>query len=51
MYSSLYEFYQDHISSNETSLTDELIAVLSELTKLNNQENSKVALRARQVRS
>ncbi|EDV27057.1 uncharacterized protein TRIADDRAFT_22916, partial [Trichoplax adhaerens] len=39
----------DHISSNETGLTDELIAVLSELTKLNNQENAKVALRARQV--
>ena len=32
-------------------MTDELASILTELTTLNNSENAKVALRARQVRS
>lgn len=35
----------------EAGLTDELASILTELTTLNNAENAKVALRARQVRS
>lgn len=33
----------------EAGLTDELASILTELTTLNNAENAKVALRARQV--
>ncbi|XP_021953724.1 acetyl-CoA carboxylase isoform X2 [Folsomia candida] len=39
----------DHVWSNEAGLTDELAPILNELTTLNRSENSRVALRARQV--
>lgn len=39
----------DHLWANEPGLTDELAATLSELTSLNRAEQSRVALRARQV--
>ncbi|ODM98808.1 Acetyl-CoA carboxylase, partial [Orchesella cincta] len=39
----------DHVWGNEPGLTDELAAILNELTQLNRSENSRVALRARQV--
>ncbi|KAH9518470.1 hypothetical protein Btru_016876 [Bulinus truncatus] len=39
----------DHLCGKEPGLTDELASILSELTQLNKTENSKVALRARQV--
>ncbi|KAK6633678.1 hypothetical protein RUM44_004285 [Polyplax serrata] len=39
----------DHIWDNEPGLTDELATILNELTSLNRQEHSRVALRARQV--
>ena len=39
----------DHLWDNEPGLTDELATVLNELTSLNRQEHSRVALRARQV--
>ncbi|XP_035827708.1 acetyl-CoA carboxylase isoform X2 [Aplysia californica] len=39
----------DHLCGKEPGLTDELASILSELTQLNKSENSKVALRARQV--
>ena len=41
----------DHVWANEPGLTDELAPILNELTALNRSENSRVALRARQVRS
>lgn len=34
----------------DPTLADELMAILNELTQLSKMENSKVALRARQVR-
>lgn len=39
----------DHVWANEPGLTDELSPILNELTSLNRSENSRVALRARQV--
>ncbi|KAK7108725.1 hypothetical protein V1264_016404 [Littorina saxatilis] len=39
----------DHLCGKEPGLTDELASVLSELTQLSKTENSKVALKARQV--
>ncbi|XP_078663986.1 acetyl-CoA carboxylase-like isoform X7 [Branchiostoma floridae x Branchiostoma belcheri] len=39
----------DHLCEREPGLTDDLTSILSELTTLNKTENSKVALRARQV--
>ncbi|XP_014228649.1 acetyl-CoA carboxylase isoform X4 [Trichogramma pretiosum] len=39
----------DHLWANEPGLTDELATTLTELTSLNRQEHSRVALRARQV--
>ncbi|XP_059157454.1 acetyl-CoA carboxylase-like isoform X2 [Physella acuta] len=39
----------DHLCGKEPGLTDEMASILSELTQLNKTENSKVALRARQV--
>ncbi|XP_054720089.1 acetyl-CoA carboxylase-like [Uloborus diversus] len=39
----------DHLCGHEPGLTDELASILSDLTTLNKSENSKVALRARQV--
>ncbi|XP_055926217.1 acetyl-CoA carboxylase-like isoform X1 [Argiope bruennichi] len=39
----------DHLCGHEPGLTDELGAILNDLTTLNKSENSKVALRARQV--
>ncbi|KAL5009691.1 hypothetical protein ScPMuIL_011996 [Solemya velum] len=39
----------DHLWGKEPGVTDELASVLSELTTLNKTENSKVALRARQI--
>ncbi|GFW27564.1 acetyl-CoA carboxylase 2 [Trichonephila clavipes] len=40
---------QDHLCGHEPGLTDELGVILNDLTTLNKSENSKVALRARQV--
>lgn len=40
---------KDHLCGKEPGLTDELASLLTELTQLNKSENSKVALRARQV--
>jgi len=39
----------DHVWANEPGLTDELAPILNELTTLNRSENSRVALRSRQV--
>nr|WDE40200.1 acetyl-CoA carboxylase [Tegillarca granosa] len=39
----------DHLCGKEPGLTDDLASILSELTTLNNSDNAKVALRARQV--
>ncbi|KAG8178328.1 hypothetical protein JTE90_026296 [Oedothorax gibbosus] len=39
----------DHLCGHEPGLTDELGVILNDLTTLNKSENSKVALRARQV--
>ncbi|XP_063237346.1 acetyl-CoA carboxylase isoform X2 [Bacillus rossius redtenbacheri] len=39
----------DHLWSNEPGLTDELASILNDLTSLNRSEQSRVALRARQV--
>uniref|UniRef100_A0ACB8FZK6 Uncharacterized protein n=1 Tax=Sphaerodactylus townsendi TaxID=933632 RepID=A0ACB8FZK6_9SAUR len=39
----------DHLCGRDPTLTDELMAILNELTQLSKMENSKVALRARQV--
>lgn len=39
----------DHLWSHEPGLTDELAIILKDLTMLNQSENAKVALRARQV--
>ncbi|XP_071044333.1 acetyl-CoA carboxylase isoform X1 [Parasteatoda tepidariorum] len=39
----------DHLCGHEPGLTDELGMILNDLTTLNKSENSKVALRARQV--
>lgn len=39
----------DHLWSNEPGLTDELAAILNELTTLHRAEHGRVALRARQV--
>ncbi len=41
--------FQDHLFSKEPGLTEDLHAMLTEMTTLNKAENSKVALRARQV--
>ena len=40
---------QDHLCEKEPGITDDLHIILTELTTLNKTENSKVALRARQV--
>ena len=37
------------LCTTDPGLTDDLASILSDLTLLNNSENSKVALRARQV--
>ncbi|XP_044296549.1 acetyl-CoA carboxylase 2 isoform X1 [Varanus komodoensis] len=39
----------DHLCGRDPTLTDELVAILNELTQLSKTEHSKVALRARQV--
>jgi acetyl-CoA carboxylase/biotin carboxylase 1 len=39
----------DHVWTNEPGLTDELAPILNELTTLNRSDNSRVALRSRQV--
>jgi len=39
----------DHVWANEPGLTDELAPILNELTTLSRTENSKVALRSRQI--
>lgn len=39
----------DHLCGHEPGITDELSNILNHLTHLNNTENAKVALRARQV--
>ncbi|XP_033113516.1 acetyl-CoA carboxylase-like [Anneissia japonica] len=39
----------DHLCKKEPGLIDELSSIIGELTSLNKQDNSKVALRARQV--
>ena len=39
----------DHVWANEPGLTDELAPILNELTTLNRSENSRVALRSRQI--
>nr|XP_023857625.1 acetyl-CoA carboxylase 2-like isoform X1 [Salvelinus alpinus] len=39
----------DQLCGRDPTVTDELMAILNELTQLNKMENSKVALRARQV--
>nr|XP_056715156.1 acetyl-CoA carboxylase 2 [Euleptes europaea] len=39
----------DHLCGRDPTLTDELMAILNELTQLGKTEHSKVALRARQV--
>lgn len=39
----------DQLCGRDPTLADELMAILNELTQLNKMENSKVALRARQV--
>ncbi|CAG7704187.1 unnamed protein product [Allacma fusca] len=39
----------DHVWGHEPGLTDELAPILNELTALNRSENSRVALRSRQV--
>uniref|UniRef100_A0A8C2XIL4 acetyl-CoA carboxylase n=1 Tax=Cyclopterus lumpus TaxID=8103 RepID=A0A8C2XIL4_CYCLU len=39
----------DHLCGRDSMLADELMAILNELTELSKMENSKVALRARQV--
>ncbi|XP_053135859.1 acetyl-CoA carboxylase 2 isoform X3 [Hemicordylus capensis] len=39
----------DHLCGRDPTLTDELMAILNELTQLSKMEHSKVALRARQV--
>lgn len=41
----------DHLWANEPVLTDELAATLTKLTNLNRSEHSRVALKARQVKS
>lgn len=40
---------QDQLCGRDPTLTDELTAILNELTQLSKTEHSKVALRARQV--
>ncbi|XP_076067982.1 acetyl-CoA carboxylase isoform X2 [Oratosquilla oratoria] len=39
----------EHLCGHEPGLTDDLSSILEQLTKLNNKEHSRVALRARQV--
>ncbi|GAB6029960.1 hypothetical protein CHUAL_005655 [Chamberlinius hualienensis] len=46
---SLIVMLIDHLCGYEPGLTDDLAAILNDLTTLNKSENSKVALRARQV--
>lgn len=41
---------QDQLCGRDPTLADELMAILNELTQLSKMENSKVALRARQVK-
>lgn len=41
---------QDQLCGRDPTLTDELMAILTELTQLSKTTNAKVALRARQVR-
>lgn len=41
----------EHLCGHEPGLTDDLSVILEQLTKLNSAEHSRVALRARQVRS
>ena len=41
---------QDQLCGRDPTLADELMVILNELTQLSRTENSKVALRARQVR-
>lgn len=42
-------FMQDQLCGRDPTLADELMVILNELTQLSKMENSKVALRARQV--
>lgn len=42
---------QDQLCGRDPTLADELMVILNELTQLSKMENSKVALRARQVTS
>lgn len=41
--------FQDQLCGRDPTLADELMVILNELTQLSKMENSKVALRARQV--
>ncbi len=41
--------FQDQLCGRDPTLADELMVILDELTQLSKMENSKVALRARQV--
>lgn len=43
--------FQDQLCGRDPTLADELMTILNELTQLSKMENSKVALRARQVTS
>lgn len=42
-------FAKDQLCGRDPTLTDELMAILTELTQLSKTTNAKVALRARQV--
>lgn len=46
----LFFSMQDQLCGRDPTLTDELMAILTELTQLSKTTNAKVALRARQVR-
>lgn len=41
----------DYLMESDPQMSDDLASILEELTTLNRTENSKVSLRARQVRS
>lgn len=45
----MHFFFQDQLCGRDPTLADELMVILDELTQLSKMENSKVALRARQV--
>lgn len=45
----MQKIFQDQLCGRDPTLADELMVILNELTQLSKMENSKVALRARQV--